>query len=757
MCEKAKMKTFTLSVLTSWIVFSSSIFSAETSKGSILTPTDFAGIPNIMSVNNGEKSVQLSPDGRRILYVSQDCRAISKTALTLRDIDGSVEADLRGSDIWVVDVPSKANPQPKPKRLTDEGDNWSPLWSPDGKHIAFVSNRDGSPKLWLISAKSRKPRLISKKAVGVGFSLMKWSADSRLLMYHKLSGANPVFTSIGPKSPPSQDKLVTARVLVSDGKSIPLPTRPPNPAALIVDIESGKSIEKNMLWPMAMGGSKSDQSAWLIHQQYSQKSRSNSRILEQFQAPLETKKPWKPIKAFNFDQADSNGKKRKYNIQKRPPVTLSANSKEMIALSGGRLWKITLGSTDNPTVLRDGRQDPWTYASEIHLHNSGEAIIALSPKKLWFITLKNKSEKVSSIDIPANKAMQLSKDASRLITVGPDGLSFWKIEKDKLSLEYNAGKTKKVIEGLQVSPDGSSAVFVGEGPQAPRDVWAGGIGLPVKNLTKLNPHLTADKMGQVQHFQYSGPNGGKRNGIAVLPAGYVKGKKYPSVVLLYPTARYTANPNKFAFGDDFRVANPHLLAANGYVVIAADIYDGRSKQIPGLVALVNSAADAAVKNGWSDPKRIALYGHSDGGFMVNAVISKTQRYKAAVSVAGYANYTSRWCSLDDMGNAYGIFSLMTSWGAVLMGSPMKKTQKFIEHSPIFQMDKVRTPLLLMHGRMDQAVPYEQSDEIFVALRSLSQKVEYALYEGEGHSPTYWTMPHQLDASRRLLRFLKTHL
>ncbi|MCM8535970.1 MAG: prolyl oligopeptidase family serine peptidase [Lentisphaeraceae bacterium] len=718
---------------------------------------DFVGMPSIPT-NAGKVPAQLSPDGSRILYVVQDYRKVIKPALTQRILDQSSESGCRGADLWLIDLPKNGKSQPKPRRVTKLGDNWSPAWSPDGSKIAFVSNRDGSPKLWIISSKGGKAKKVSNQTVSAAFALLRWSADSRLLLYHNLAGGNPKFKSIAP--PPMEDKNAHVRVLSSDGKSIPLPINPPNPAALIVDITTGKSVTKDMLWPTDMGGSTKHGVAWVIHQKYAKGKINYPRTLDQFSAPNNSSSASNVAKSFNFDSlgsAPNPAKIQQLRAQGRnkPPFVLMPDGRTMIALAADKLWKITLGSNNAPTVLKDGSQQAWNRATSLYLEKSTKTIVALGRNKLWTIPLANAA--VKEINVPSSSIVKLSENATRLVTVGKEGLRFWQVKGSELSLEFDAGSVPPVIEHLQVSPSGTSVSFVAEGPHAPRDVWGARIGVSAKNLSNLNPKLKSNKLGQVHQFQYKGPNGKMRNSIAVLPVGYQKGKKYPTIILLYPSARYLAAPSKFALGDDLRVANPHYFAANGFVVIAANLNDGRSKRIPGLTALTNAAADAAVQNGWSDPNRIGIYGQSDGGFIVNAVITQTKRYKAAVSVAGYANYTSRWCSLDDGGTAYGIFSLMTSWGSVLMGSPMKKPQNFIDHSPIFKMDQVRTPLLLLHGRMDQAVPYEQSDEVFVALRASQQKVEYALYEGEGHSPADWTFPHQLDASKRLLKFFKTHL
>ena len=78
------------------------------------------------------------------------------------------------------------------------------------------------------------------------------------------------------------------------------------------------------------------------------------------------------------------------------------------------------------------------------------------------------------------------------------------------------------------------------------------------------------------------------------------------------------------------------------------------------------------------------------------------------------------------------------------GTPWEFRDRYIENSPIFFLDRIDTPLLIAHGGEDRTVSPFLGDELFVALRRLGKEVEYAKYEGEGHSPIYWSYPNQLD-------------
>jgi dipeptidyl aminopeptidase/acylaminoacyl peptidase len=97
-------------------------------------------------------------------------------------------------------------------------------------------------------------------------------------------------------------------------------------------------------------------------------------------------------------------------------------------------------------------------------------------------------------------------------------------------------------------------------------------------------------------------------------------------------------------------------------------------------------------------------------------------------------------------------------GQGLMGGPpWQFRERYIENSPIFYLDRVETPLLIVHGSDDRAVPSFLSDEVFVGLRRLGKEVAYAKYEGEGHSPFEWSYANQLDFCKRMIEWFDDHL
>jgi dipeptidyl aminopeptidase/acylaminoacyl peptidase len=91
------------------------------------------------------------------------------------------------------------------------------------------------------------------------------------------------------------------------------------------------------------------------------------------------------------------------------------------------------------------------------------------------------------------------------------------------------------------------------------------------------------------------------------------------------------------------------------------------------------------------------------------------------------------------------------------GTPWEYRNRYIENSPFYYLDHVETPLLLIHGSEDPAVPSILSDQTFVGLRRLGKEVEYARYEGEGHNESGWGYANQLDYINRVIAWFDDHL
>jgi dipeptidyl aminopeptidase/acylaminoacyl peptidase len=96
-------------------------------------------------------------------------------------------------------------------------------------------------------------------------------------------------------------------------------------------------------------------------------------------------------------------------------------------------------------------------------------------------------------------------------------------------------------------------------------------------------------------------------------------------------------------------------------------------------------------------------------------------------------------------------------GEMMGGTPWEQRDRYIENSPIFYLDRIETPLLILHGSEDSAVSSYQAGEVFVGLRRLGKEVVYAKYFGEEHDPGEWRLGNQLDYCQRLIAWFDDHL
>jgi dipeptidyl aminopeptidase/acylaminoacyl peptidase len=213
-----------------------------------------------------------------------------------------------------------------------------------------------------------------------------------------------------------------------------------------------------------------------------------------------------------------------------------------------------------------------------------------------------------------------------------------------------------------------------------------------------------------------------------------------------------------AFGLGFGVPteNMQLLATRGIAVLKPDLPLAGGNPMHEIAAAIRAAADRAVALGYGDSTRIGIMGQSYGGYSTLAAIVSSSTYAAAVERAGAANLTSMYGSFDDGGRNFGLGWLEEGQGA-MGGTLWQQRERYIENSPLFYLDRVQTPLLIIHGTSDPTTPLSETGQVFVGLRRLGQIVEYARYAGEGHWEGDWNAANQIDYWERLVRWFETYL
>lgn len=323
---------------------------------------------------------------------------------------------------------------------------------------------------------------------------------------------------------------------------------------------------------------------------------------------------------------------------------------------------------------------------------------------------------------------------------------------------------------VSVSQDGKSVLYL-TNDRTGLFLWRGTVHSRVsKMILSANEFLRGIAEGQFRHFSYISLDGKKLNAWILLPPGYRPGQRYPMIADIYPTYNFSvpAIPLEIraidAISSEYEY-NLQIAASRGYAVLFPSIpvaYRDRDEVRIKVVNDVLPAVAAAVRRGFADPHRLAVWGESYGGEAVMGLIARTNRFKAAIASSGVSDYISYYGGLNASARYSNwaeedVFdqSMIENGEMNLGGPPWKNWFKYIENSPVFVANRVHTPLLLTHGDLDGNVPMQQSEEIFQALKRQGKPVRLVRYWGEGHG---LANPANIrDYWRQMFRWLELYM
>ncbi|MGF1539417.1 MAG: prolyl oligopeptidase family serine peptidase [Pleurocapsa sp.] len=261
-------------------------------------------------------------------------------------------------------------------------------------------------------------------------------------------------------------------------------------------------------------------------------------------------------------------------------------------------------------------------------------------------------------------------------------------------------------------------------------------------LLETNTFLREIIPGQLRQIDYISLDGEKLKAQLILPPDYNSERTYPVITWVYPGWVVSPTPH---FSHELNFLNPfnlQLAAARGYVVLEPSIpLSPEGEADDPMLKLLNGvlpAVEKAIALGIADPERLYLMGQSFGGYAVYGLITQTNRFKAAVSLAGLANLVSLYGAFDPRfryrENAHEDFfeaTLMESGQGSMGNPPWKDLGRYLRNSPIFAVDRVQTPLMIIQGDLDY-VPIQQGEEFFASLYRQGKRADFVRYWGEGH-------------------------
>jgi dipeptidyl aminopeptidase/acylaminoacyl peptidase len=268
-------------------------------------------------------------------------------------------------------------------------------------------------------------------------------------------------------------------------------------------------------------------------------------------------------------------------------------------------------------------------------------------------------------------------------------------------------------------------------------------------VTQLHPEVNRYAMGESRLIEWRGLEGQTMRGVLLLPPGYQRGKLYPLIVDAYPGEKKSKYLNRYGGNRSASAtSNMQLLATRGYAILLPDTEVRKGRWMRDIAECVIAGVDKVIEMGIADPDRLGVMGHSAGGYAVMSLVVQTTRFKAAIVQSGFADFLGHYAFMRRDGSALGLFAESVQFN----GNPWERRQEYIENSPIYYLDRVQTPILIVHGSEDVQVPVFLADQIFVALRRLGKEVCYTRYEGEGHGLPIWSAANQVDLLNRRIEW-----
>jgi dipeptidyl aminopeptidase/acylaminoacyl peptidase len=615
----------------------------------------------------------ISPDGCRILF--------THTMLNKKE-------DKYDSHIWIV---SKDTGEPR-QFTYGVGEDSAPSWSPDGSDVIFLSNRgkttDGERRrqLWIIPSCGGEARPLATVPAGIvggqAYPTPKWSPKGDMVLF--LARAR-VERDAQDKS---DVKVIDKLHHKSDGTGFFPDTR----VHLFTVGRNGGKLRQ-----LTHGEFDVASAAW---------SSDGDKIA--YVANLTEDTDYTPIKdIWVIPYRGGKPKKIKEGIATRgtPGVFWSPDGKKIAYTSMDpidhrklrhkytNLWAMPFdgGESTNFTedfdrpVARDARTDiKWSPDSEA----------------LYFIAPSHGCSHIYKVALASGEVERLT-----------DG--------------------EMTVQSFSLSEDGSTIAFSATQATRLSEIWIQDTEGD-RRVTSLTDGLIKD-LGLVEpeEFWFTASDGAKVQGWIMKPVDFKRGERYPTILQIHggPWTNYGYNFD-FLF---------QLLSNNRYAVVfinhrASTGYGETFSNITGRWGereykdLMEAMDHTIEKYSFVDPDRLGVGGCSGGGYLTNWIVTHTNRFRAAVTVASISNWYSFYgCS--DLGPSH----ILSFWDLAMGKEPWEDLEAYLKPSPLTYIRNVNTPLLIVHGEEDLRCPVEQAEQLYASLKKLKKTVKFIRFPGESHA------------------------
>lgn len=654
-----------------------------------------------------------------------------------------------------------------------ESNSWGPSWSADGKQIAYYSDASGKLGLWIydLDKQSNKNLWVNpKEYLSDGFAKVAWNSirhEIYVLGRASIQEKNP-FLDKSFSHFRTKEKEQPHDISGADNRLFSINTDTGVEQSLLEENEASYIYS----FSVSPSGDWISYINYKLNQDPSLKLHGIIGDIEVISSDGKTK----------FSIAKSVGKGFDYEIQ----LFWDLYSDSLYFLDEQKIWKAELSKEGlvscKPIQEVSTSFDPSTLA----FTKDGKHLIAgldsvkmydysiNRPTKLSLISLDQ--SQVQSYPLPEqwrfkslilNKngvVLQPSTECIAFIAQKTDDASV----KSLLLLNLSTGAVRSVWEGrssllpIDFSSDHQRLYLFYENFTTYNEICTydfqhnifevlSHAGKELSNLDVGGFHLiTSQVMG----------NDGKLETVStgiILPPGAKPEDRLPAIVVQYPGANCSLRICRFGGGDLIGSVPQWMLTNHGFVIILPDLVMGEKgigNPLQVMTERLIPQVNRAIEWGYIDKNRVGIIGQSYGGYGTVGIISHTDIFAAAVAISGIYDLASFSYHLDDQGNNFWL-----TWAEVDQGnmglSLFDDPQRYIHNSPFYRADKIYTPLLLIHGQLDDA--FEDAGKMFSALRRLNRNAELVIYRNGGHVIGDMKKEDQIHAKEQILNYFHDHL
>jgi dipeptidyl aminopeptidase/acylaminoacyl peptidase len=607
---------------------------------------------------------QVSPDGAWIAY-------------TLRT--ASLEDDETETRIWMIPT---AGGEPIPMTATGYSAN-RPRWSPDGRYLTFLGSKgeEAKSQVWALNRLGGEAQPLT--SVEQGISSYDWSPDATRLL---LAIEDP------------EEKRDTTK----QKKETPKP------------------------WVIDRLQFKRDGTGYLTGDR-----RTHLYVFE-----LEPK-TLTQITSGDYDESQAA-----WSPDGQRVVFVSNRTADPDANSNTDLWIVEADNADTGRTLLQLTTNPGQDHSPAWSPDGRSIayVTNLEPEIIWYAVDQLATVPSSGAAEPRVLTGSLDRNVASPAFTPDGGAILFELEdsaEDHLArVELASGRIARPIAGprsvrdFAQGPDGTIVALVA-GLESPGELFALGHDSLRQVTATSREWLSGIRLAEVKNVTFPSRDGTEIEGFVYLPPGHRPGLRHPALLRIHggPVAQFTHTFNFEA----------QLFAAHGYVVITVNPRgsSGYGRDFSHAIWAdwgnkdyedVMAGVDYAIAQGYADPARLGVGGWSYGGILTNYVITKTDRFKAAITGASEVLYVAN----------YGHDHYQLEWEREL-GLPWANRELWERLSPFNSVERIVTPTLIMGGEKDWNVPVQNSEQLYQALRRLGRETQLVVYPGESHAiqvPSY---------------------